>query len=99
MWVFLFHIFLFPLSTPFITDSTIITTTKVNTPEVIVNVSDTGESVDFGITMGPSTSTASLLRDTDPNIFFGDDQEAFQDFTFSPSTVHQTSDDDEAPMT
>lgn len=50
-------------------------------------------------TKGPSTSTASHLREDDLYIIFGDDQEAFQDFTFSSFTIHPNNDDDGAPMT
>lgn len=49
--------------------------------------------------MRPNTSTASPLRDNNLDIIFGDDQEAFQDFTFIPFTINQKSDDDESPMT
>ena len=104
-----------PLSTPFFTYSTSTTTTivtstlevnitksvskEVHTSDIHVNVSDTGADVNFGVTMGPGTSTASPLRDDNPNILFGDDQENFTDFVFSPFTIHVNSDDDDAPMT
>ena len=62
-----------------------------------VNVFDTG-AFDFGVTVGPSTSTTSPLREDDPNILYGDDQDDFRNYVFSPFTVHHASDDDEAPF-
>lgn len=97
MWVFLFHGFLF--HSPFNRDSAATTTASISTLMKTVNVSDTGAHVDFRVTKGPSTSTTSPLREDDSDIVFGDDQEAFQDFTFSPFTLHWNNDDDDAPMT
>lgn len=67
-----------PFSTPLFTDSTSTTTTiVVSTPEVTVNVSNTGEDVNFGVTVGPNTSTALPFHYEDPDIVFGDDRDTF----------------------
>lgn len=58
-----------------------------------------GAQFNFGVTLGPSTSTTSPLRDDDPYIIYCDDHEGFQDFTFNPFTIHQTNDDDNTLMT
>lgn len=88
------------LSTPFFTDSTATTTMiAMSTPEVTANVFDMGVGVTFGATVGPSTSTTLPLREDDPDLLFGDDQDDFQNFVFCPITIHQVMDDEDAPMT
>ena len=53
----------------------------------------------FSVTVAPKAYLIFPLRDDDLDLIFGDSQEDFQDFNYSPFTVHQTSDDDEAPIT
>lgn len=63
-----------------------------------VNVSDTG-AFDFGASVGPNTSTASLLREDDHDVMFGDNQDDLQNFVCSPFIVCQARDDEVAPIT
>lgn len=63
-----------------------------------VNVTDMGTCA-FNATVGPNASPIFALRDDDPNLVFGDAQDDFQDFLYSPFIVHQTSDDNEASTT
>lgn len=73
------------------------TSTTSSSPEF--NVTDTGVDVNIGVTSGLSTSSSSPFRKNDRDIMFGDDLGNFQDFVFSPFTVNQASDDDEALIT
>ncbi|XP_023748406.1 uncharacterized protein LOC111896671 [Lactuca sativa] len=58
-----------PLSTPLYTHSTA-TITTISTPMSTVNVFDIGAS-NFGVAVGPNTSTGLPLREDDPDIGFG----------------------------
>lgn len=87
--VTILHIYV-PLSNPFFTDSTTTTTTKVSTPEVTVNVSDTRAGVDFGVTKGPGTSTASPFREDDPDIILGMIKKLFKISLSAPLTFIRT---------
>lgn len=80
------HIYV-ALSTPFYTDSTSTTTSIVSTLMSTVNVSDAGVGVTFGTTFGPRTYTASPLKDDYLDVMYGDDQDDFHNFVFSPFTV------------
>lgn len=71
---------------------------EVHTFGIHVNVSDTGVDINFDVTLGRGASTASPLDEDDANILFGNDQENFTDFVFSPFTINVNSDDDDAPM-
>lgn len=79
-----------PLSTLFFMDSTASTTTKVNTPEVTVNISYIGAGVDFCVTKGPGTSTASPFREDDPDIILGMIKKLFKISLSAPLTFIRT---------
>lgn len=86
------------LSTPFYDDSTATKTSTVSTSMSTINVLDTVVGATFCVTVGPNTSPTSTLREDDPDIMYGDDQDDFQNFVFIPFTIHPTSNDDESPM-
>lgn len=62
-----------------------------------VNAFDMGVGTS-GVTIGPSSTPISSLRAIDPNTIFSDGCDAFQDFHYSPFTVLQEGDDDDALM-
>lgn len=80
------------------TDSISTTTSTISSPQVTVNISDTGACA-FGVTVAFSSSPVSPLRVDDPDTIFGHDGDDFQDFHYSPFTFYEENDDDDAPMT
>lgn len=66
--------------------------------DINVNVSDTGKNVYAGVTCEPDTYIVPSLDEFD-DILYGDAQETFPDFIFSPFTINVNSDDDDAQMT
>lgn len=83
--------------TPLFTNSTSTTTTSTVEPPVSVNTSDVRVGAS-GFTVGQSTPPISHLRQDDPNIVFGEEEEDFGGFTYSPFNI-RTASDDEAPVT
>lgn len=66
-------------------------------PQVFVNASDVEASA-LGFTFGLESPPISTLRQDDPDIIYGDADEDFGGFTYSPFNI-TTKSDDEAPVT
>ena len=80
-------------STPLFTYSIATTTTATSEPPISVNASDVGAGAS-GSTLGHSTSPISPLRQDDPDTIYGDDEDHFGGFTYSPFNIRIESDDE-----
>lgn len=67
-----------------------------STPPVTINVSDTGDDAS-GFTFGVDSFSISPPGQDDMDTVFGDDQDEFENFHYSPFHVQQSCDGD-APM-
>ncbi|CAI9298790.1 unnamed protein product [Lactuca saligna] len=79
-------------SPPIFTDSTTTPITTVE-PLVSINAFDAGIGVS-GFTTGHSTQPIFLLRQNDLDMIYGDDEDNFAGFTYSPFNIKTESDDE-----
>ncbi|CAI9275469.1 unnamed protein product [Lactuca saligna] len=85
------------VQTSFFSDSTTTITTFFVDPLVTINASDVGAGAS-GFTAGHLTPPVSPFHHDDPAMIYGDDDEDFEGFAYSPFKIW-TKSDDEAPVT